>query len=244
MENYIFLGKTIFFPKSGILAVGDLHLGFEYKLQQSGLLVPEMQIEEIKKELAWTFTEIKKRKFKIKKIVFIGDIKHSFSYEWKEKNYFREIINFLKEYVKEKDIILIKGNHDTIDYSFSDKLKDYFIKDDLAFTHGHKMFPELLDEKIKTIIIGHLHPSIVLSEKSGIKKEKYKCFLVGKFKKKNIIILPSFLATIEGTTVNSLEYEYEDFFSIIPKKNIMNFNVYIVGEDEVYNFGKIKKLVN
>jgi uncharacterized protein len=241
-KNYQFFGKTIFFPKQGILAVGDLHLGFEYKLQQSGILVPEMQIEEIKEELEKIFAEIKEKNFKLKKIVFIGDIKHSFSYEWKEKNYFKEILNFLRKYVEDKNIILIKGNHDTIDYSFSDRLQDYFIEEDLAFTHGHKLFPEVFHKEIKTIIIGHLHPSIILSEKSGVKREKFKCFLVGKFKKKEIIILPSFLATVEGTTINSIEHEYEDYFSIIPQKNIINFDIYAIGEDEVFDFGKIKKL--
>ena len=244
MKDYIFFGKTIFFTKEGILAVGDLHLGFEYSLQQSGILVPEQQVEEIKQELKNIFGEIKNKKMKIKKIVFIGDIKHSFAYQWKEKNYFKEIIKFLSEFVAEKDIILIKGNHDTIDYSFSDKLKDYFISKDVAFCHGHKLFPEVFSEKIKTIVIGHLHPSIILSDKKNIKREKYKCFLVGKFKNKKIIILPSFLATTEGTTVNSVEYEYFDSFSIIPKKYLMNFEVFVVGEDKTFNFGKIKNLIH
>ncbi len=241
-QDYIFIGKTLFFPKKGILAVGDLHLGYEYRFQQSGILVPETQVKEIKDELRDTFNELKKRKLELKKIIFIGDIKHSFSYEWKEKNYFNEILRFLREYIDDKDIILIKGNHDTIDYSFSDRLQDYYIDHDIIFTHGHELFPEILDKKIKIIVMGHLHPSITLTEKSQIKKEKYKCFLIGKFKTKEVIILPSFLATTEGTSVNSLEYEYEDYFSIIPKKSLMNFDVYVIGEDESYHFGKIKNL--
>lgn len=240
-QGYLFLGKTIFFQKQGILAIGDLHLGFEYKLQQSGVLIPEMQIEEIKSELKKIFDEIKDKNLKLKKIIFLGDIKHSFSYEWKEKNYFKELLTFLEKYVKNKNIILIKGNHDTIDYSFADKLQDYFIIEDLAFTHGHKSFPEIFDEKIKTIVMGHLHPSVIISD--NIKREKYKCFLMGKYKTKNIIILPSFLATIEGTTINSMGYDYEDSFSIIPKKSLMNFNVYVWGEKENYSFGKIKKFL-
>lgn len=244
MKKSIFIGKTVFFPTEGILAIGDLHLGFDYSLQQSGLLVPEQQVEEIKEELKNIFGEIKNKKMKLKKIVFIGDIKHSFSYQWKEKNYFREIIKFLEKYIPEKNIILIKGNHDTIDYSFSDKLKDYFIYKNLAFCHGHKLFPKVFKEKIDTIVIGHLHPSITLSDKKNIKREKYKCFLVGKFKNKKIIILPSFLATTEGTTVNSMEYEYQDYFSIIPKKNLLNFDVFIVGEDKTYPFGKIRNLIH
>ncbi len=241
-QNYIFINKTLFFPKEGILAVGDLHLGFDYQIQQSGILVPEMQVGEIKKDFETIFEEIKQKGFSLKKIVFIGDVKHSFSYQWKEKNYFNEIISFLKNYVKDKDIILIKGNHDTIDYSFSDRLKDYYIQGELAFSHGHKLFSEIFNDKIKTIVIGHLHPSIILSDKQDIKREKYKCFLVGKFKNKKIIILPSFLATIEGTAVNNIENEYEDYFSIIPKKNLINFSVYVVGDKEVYSFGKIKHI--
>jgi len=243
-KDYIFLNKCLFFPEKGILVVGDLHLGFEYQLQQSGVLIPEQQVKEVIEELKAIFNEIKEKKFKLKKIVFIGDIKHSFSYEWKEKNYFNEVINFLKDYVKDKDIILIKGNHDTIDYSFSDKLQDYYISGDIAFCHGHELFMEVLDKKIKTIIMGHLHPSIIISDKQNIKREKYKCFLIGKFKQKEIIIMPSFLGTIEGTTINSLEYEYEDCFSIIPRKTLMTFEVYVVGEKEVYDFGKIKKLLD
>jgi uncharacterized protein len=243
-KSYMFFGKTLFFPEKGILAVGDLHLGFEYQLQQSGLIVPERQVKEVKEELKKTFDEIKEKGYKIKKIVFLGDIKHSFSYQWKEKNYFREITEFLKEYVPEKNIFLIKGNHDTIDYSFSDKLKDYFITGDIAFTHGHVLFPEVFNDKIKTVIMGHLHPSILLSDKQGIKREKYKCFLVGKFRKKELIIMPSFLATIEGTTVNAIPDNYEDYFSIIPKKDLMNFDVFIVGDKDIYDFGKIKKLTD
>lgn len=240
-KDYFFFNKTLFFPEKGILVIGDLHLGFEYQLQQSGVLVPERQVKEIIEELKAIFNEIKEKNFNLNKIVFIGDIKHSFSYEWKEKNYFNEVISFLKDYVKEKDIILIKGNHDTIDYSFSDKLQDYYIEEDIAFTHGHQLFSEVFEKNIKTIVIGHLHPSITLSDSQDIKSEKYKCFLIGKFKGKEMIILPSFLATIEGTTINSMDYEYENYFSIIPKKTLMNFEVYIVGEKEVYDFGKIKK---
>jgi len=243
-KNYIFINKCLFFPEKGILTIGDLHLGYEYQLQQSGVLVPEQQVKEVIEELKEIFKEIEEKGFKLKKVVFIGDIKHSFAYEWKEKNYFNEVINFLKGYIKDKDIILIKGNHDTIDYSFSDKLQDYYIDKDIAFCHGHELFMEILDKKVATIVMGHLHPSIILSDKQNIKREKYKCFLIGKFNKKEIIIMPSFLATIEGTTINSLEYEYEDYFSIIPRKNLMNFECYVVGEKEVYNFGKVKELLS
>ena len=54
--------------------------------------------------------------------------------------------------------------------------------------------------------------------------------------------MPSFLATIEGQTINNISEEYEDYFSIIPKKSLMNFKVYAVGENKVYGFGRVKEL--
>jgi hypothetical protein len=237
--DYEFINKTLFFPKQGILAVGDLHLGYEYALQQSGVVVPERQTKEVIAELDSVFEELGS---KIKKIVFLGDIKHSFSYEWKEKSYFNEVLEFLRARLPDKNIILIKGNHDTIDYSFRDKLKDYFIEGDLAFAHGDKTFPEIYDKSIKTLVIGHVHPSVLISDKPGIKREKYKCFLVGEFKGKETIIMPSFLATVEGQTVNEYENAYEDFFSIIPKNSLMNFKVFAIGDEEVLEFGRVKEI--
>ena len=240
--NYEFISKTLFFPEKGILVIGDLHLGYDYMIQQSGVLIPERQVKDIIEELRDIFKKIKESEKEIKKIIFIGDIKHSFSYEWKEKNFFNEVLNFLEKYFDKKDIIFIKGNHDTMDYSFG-KMKEYYIEDDIAFVHGDKSFLPVPDNKIKTIVMGHIHPSVIISEKKGVKKEKYKCFLVGKSKGKEVIILPSFLATIEGGTVNNFDEEYEDYFSIVPKKDLMKFLVFVVGEEKVYDFGKVSKLL-
>jgi uncharacterized protein len=241
MTEHIFFNKTLFFPEKGILAIGDLHLGFEYQLQQSGVLVPERQVKEIIEELKEIFKEIKEKNFNLNKIVFLGDIKHSFSYEWKEKNYFNEIISFLKEYVNEKDIILIKGNHDKMDYS-GKKMKNYLIKDRVCFVHGHMAFPEIYDKGVKTIVMGHLHPSVIISDKANVKREKFKCFLVGKFHDKKIIILPSFFETIEGTSVNDYGEDYQNYFSIVPKDVVMNSEIFVIGKDEIYDFGKVKNL--
>lgn len=242
MGEYEFIDKALFFPKKGILVIGDLHIGYDYMLQQSGVLIPERQVKEIFEDLKKIFAEIKNKNYKLKKIVFIGDIKHSFGYEQQEKNYFRKIMKFLEDYFKEKDIIFIKGNHDTIDYSFG-RMKNYYIQGDTAFTHGHELFLPVFNKKIKTIVMGHIHPSVILSDTPRIKREKYKCFLAGKYKNKEIIILPSFLATVEGTTINNLSEEYENYFSIIPKKSLLNFEIHVIGKDKIYNFGKIKNLV-
>ena len=239
-----FINETLFLPEKGILVVGDLHIGYDFMLRQSGVLIPERQINDTIERLEKIFEILKSEKKELKKIIFLGDIKHSFGFKFEEKRDFRKVLDFLEASFEKENIIFIKGNHDTIDYTFENRMKDFHIEEGIAFIHGHKTFLEIFGKNINTIVLGHLHPSIVLEENPGIKKEKYKCFLTGKYKNKNIFILPSFLSIIEGSRINDYSDErfYKDKkeFSIIPKKDLMKFKVHIVGENEIYSFGKVK----
>jgi len=85
--------------------------------------------------------------------------------------------------------------------------------------------------------MSHLHPTITLSDKQSTKKEKYKCFLVGRFKDKEVIVVPSFFSFIEGGNID----EYEKTFSLVPYSELENFEVYVVGEDWIVrDFGRFK----
>lgn len=239
--RYEFINKSVFFPQHGILAIGDLHIGYEHAMIKSGILLPENQVDEVIKDLRKIIEKIKSKRYQLRKIVFLGDIKHFFNYEWKEKFNFNLVLEFLRTYVKDSDIILIKGNHDKFDFS-GKAMKNYYFNKGIMFFHGHKNFPEVFAPRTETIVFGHLHPSIKLSDKVNIKREKYKCFLTGKYKRKEIIIVPSFLGIIEGTSVNDKEYEHEDF-SVIPHSAIREFNAHVVADDgEILNFGQVKKL--
>jgi hypothetical protein len=238
-SKYQFINEALFFPEKGILVFGDLHLGYDYQIQQSGILIPERQIENIKERLGKI---INKAKPKVNKIVFLGDISHSFGFEFEERDEFREIINFLSEKVSKENIILIKGNHDTMDYTFDKKIKPYHIGDGIAFLHGHESFPEIYGKNVNLIVSGHLHPSVILQESPGIKREMYKCFITGKTKGKSFIILPSFLRIAEGTPVNDYKEYYIESFAIIPRKDVLNAEVHVIGKDKIYRFGKVKEL--
>jgi len=241
-SDFVFIDKTVFFPEQGILAIGDLHIGYEHSIRASGIQIPETQLKDTIQNLKEIISEIKNKEYKLKKIIFLGDVKHYFGYEWKERFDFNQILDFLRDHVKDKDIVLIKGNHDKFDFS-GKKMKNYYFNKGLMFLHGHLSYSQIFEERVKTIIMGHLHPSITLSDKQNIKREKYKCFIVGKYEKKEVIILPSFLGVIEGTSINDLEYQRENF-SIIPYKNIKKFNVFVVNkEKEVLEFGKVEKLI-
>ena len=110
------------------------------------------------------------------------------------------------------------------------KVVDEYLVDDTLLVHGDK----LVETKAKSIIIGHEHPAISLKEKSKI--EKFKCFLKGKYKNKELIVMPSFNPLSYGSDILN-KGRFSPFL-----KDISNFEVFIVGDKEVLPFGKVKNL--
>ncbi|MEK6952204.1 MAG: metallophosphoesterase, partial [Nanoarchaeota archaeon] len=174
-----------------LLIIGDLHIGLEGTFLNQGVMLPVSQLDTIIKRLKKIM-----KKAKPKKIIINGDLKEEFgtisNQEWKDTT---KLINFLKE---KAELTLIKGNHDTILAPIAKKLntelKQRFDVDDLSIVHGDVLFKDLN----KIIIIGHQHPAISFKERPD---EKYKCFLVGKYKKSNLIVMPSFNPLIEGSDI-------------------------------------------
>lgn len=247
MDNrkYAFIGKTLFFPKENILAVGDMHLGYEEALRQRGLDVPIGQFKEMQAELEKTLDYVKARYGKTgeMRIVFLGDIKHYFGFMASEKESIKKLLSFLrKKGVDENRVIFIRGNHEKNDKS--GKFIDYYLVGDIAFVHGDREFIEIYAKEINLIVMGHLHPTVTLQDKMKIKREKYKCFLVGRYKKKDVVIVPSFLAATEGVSLSEFLDEKGYDYSIVPNKELENFEVFVasgVGE-EALSFGKLKKM--
>jgi putative SbcD/Mre11-related phosphoesterase len=222
------IGLGLWLKNQKVLILSDLHLGYEQNLHQKGILLPKFQLEEILNSLQQIFQKVKPQT-----IVINGDFKHEFaSVSKQEWNDALKVIDYLQKQTKK--IILIRGNHDTIIEPIALRkniriMQEYKLED-ISILHGDK----IIDTDAKTIIIGHEHPAVSLTDKS--KTEKYKCFLKGKWNKQNLIVMPSFNPLLEGTNVLKQT-------TLSPYlKEIENFEVYVVGEDEVFNLGKIKKL--
>lgn len=223
--KYKFIGKTLLI--NGTLVIGDVHLGYEESLNQSGVLIPRHQFEETIRDIKKIFEKLENKE-KINEIVILGDLKHEFSrvseQEW------NDVFRFL-EYLLAKcgKIVVVKGQHDTMLAPILAKFPainfvGQYIAGEVAFVHGDEEIK--FGKEVKTIVKGDLHPAITIRE--GAKHETFKCFLVGKSGGQEIIILPSFLPIVEGTDVR----EYFEF---------SNYEVFIVG-DEVYDFGKVKNI--
>lgn len=213
-----------------ILILADIHMGYEEALNKQGLLVPRLQFKETEKRIKNIL-----EKTNPKKIIINGDLKHEFGTisetEW------RHTLKIL-DLFKNKEIILIKGNHDTILGPIANKknliIKDYYKIDNIFICHGDKILDNIAFSTSKIIIMGHEHPAITIGTKT--RKEIYKCFLKGKFNKKILIIQPSLNLVTEGTDILK-----EELLSPFLHQNLNNFNIYIVS-DKVYDFGKLFQL--
>ncbi|MFH1053853.1 MAG: metallophosphoesterase [Candidatus Woesearchaeota archaeon] len=239
-EDIELFDLAIYLIDKNILIISDTHIGFEEALNKQGLLVPRFQFKDIIIRLEKIFNKInsKYKNDDFDKIIINGDIKHEFGKisetEWRNT---LKLIDFLLK--KTNKILLIKGNHDTILGPIAKKREvkvvEEFISGDILVLHGDKIPKNLSKTKdIKTIIIGHEHPAITLEEMGRM--EIYKCFLLGKFKDKNLIVQPSFNLVTEGTDI--LRQNLLSPFL----KDIKEFRILVAGE-KIYDFGKVKDLI-
>lgn len=209
-----------------VLVISDLHIGFEEYLNKKGVLVPLNQFKDL-------YVQIKElMKLEPEIVVINGDLKHEFgeisNQEWRDT---LKIIDLISQNAKE--IILVKGNHDTILGPIARKrsieIVESFRYKDILFVHGDKE----IETDAGTRVIGHIHPSVFLKE--GNRVERYKCFLKGQYKGKNLIVMPAFSLLREGTDVITSE------FSSPYINDLKDFEVFVVG-DKVYYFGDVSNL--
>lgn len=216
----------LYLPNHKALIFGDLHIGFEEALNKQGVLVPKIMFKE-------TVTRLQKilKAAKPELVIINGDIKHEFSrisrQEWDDVNKILDIIS-----THAKEIIIVKGNHDNILEPILKKrgiklVPDYNLKD-FFITHGNKVRKEPKNTKI--IVIGDVHPALGIKE--GARMEKFKCFLFGRYKGKDLIIMPSINPASAGSDVERDKIASPYF------NDAVDLEAYVVA-DKVYYFGKI-----
>lgn len=224
-EKIEMIDLCLYLRKEKILVIGDLHIGLEEALQKQGFFIPRFDVNEVIKRLKNIFSKVG-----VKKIILIGDVKHEFGtisdQEWRDT---LKVLDFLLE---KCEVVLIKGNHDTILGPISKKrnleIVEKYKINNILFVHGDK----IIDERSEVIVIGHEHPAISFKSRP---EEKFKCFLFGSYKRSKLIVMPSFSFLNEGSDVTK-----EKILSPYIK-NIKNFRVYVV-EGRVRDFGFVKDL--
>ncbi|MFH0870217.1 MAG: metallophosphoesterase [archaeon] len=232
LPNIRIVGLALFLEKERTLVVGDLHIGYEEALNRGGLLVPRVYFKEMMQNLEKIMREVKPEL-----IVLLGDVKHEFGtisrQEWKDA------LSLLDYLTAKTRVVILKGNHDKILGPIARRkeveLRESLSIGDVLLCHGDKLMPvkSAVFKKAKTMIIGHEHPAIGIRDSARI--ERYKCFLRGKYGRKNLIVVPSFNFVTEGTDV--LQEKLLSPFL----KNLDDFEAFVVA-DKTYAFGKIGKM--
>ena len=186
-----------------LVVISDLHLGLEGGMTSKGSYVPEFQLDELVEDLE----EIRKRT-EASRLLVNGDLKNEFRTSlYSEKSEIREFIEKAEGLFDE--LILIEGNHDTfIESTVEEKgyrLEKCHLEDEILFTHGHISLEELkVEDKFKTVVIGHEHPALELKDDVGV-KEKIDCFLYGENSDgKALIVMPAFSTISNGSGVNNM----------------------------------------
>jgi uncharacterized protein len=230
MDNNMVLGHCGCFLKvQKVLVIADLHIGLEESLNRQGILMPRFQFEDILRNLH------KLLEHRPKTVVLAGDIKHEFGnispQEWRDT---LKVIDLLS---KDAKVVLVKGNHDTFLGPVAKKrdlaIADHFSVDGYYVCHGDEIPKDREFGKARTVIIGHKHPAITL--KSGPRAESYKCYLWGKYRKKNLLVLPSMSLITEGTDI--LTGTFNSPFVT----DVSGFRV-LVSDGKLYDFGLVKDL--
>jgi putative SbcD/Mre11-related phosphoesterase len=185
---------ALYHPEMDLIVISDIHLGLEGSMTSKGSYIPKFQLDDMKEEL-----EQLKNEKEVDRILVNGDLKNQFSTSYTEKKEIEDFLEFLDENFQE--VILIKGNHDTILDNTADKygldLKEKYRENGVLFVHGH----EEVNEDYDILVIGHEHPALALKDEVGV-KEKIPCLLYGETGKGKIIVMPAYSKIANGSEIN------------------------------------------
>ncbi|MCL4379381.1 MAG: metallophosphoesterase [Candidatus Marsarchaeota archaeon] len=232
-------GLPVIFIKSiDSLVIADPHLGYEGVMAKKGVLIPKVNLKHI-----CTILDRAIKATKAKTLIVDGDIKNEFStVDEEEFNELYDFINFAKE--RQVSLVLIKGNHDNFVERYRDafKLQIYGQEADIGgylFFHGEEL-PIGMNDGTKMLVMGHEHPAISIFNEVG-KREKLRCFLYGKFKGKDILVLPAINYFASGTDINAVP-EDELLAPIFERLPVGEMRAIAIGYGSTIDFGTISEL--
>jgi len=144
---------------SASIVVADIHLGYEDALASTGVFLPRIQLRNAIRTLSEALESLPWPA----KVVINGDLKHVFEkLTRQERAEIARLGRWLSTDSRVKEVIVVRGNHDTFVAPLLRDLGFELVEDCLELTsflavsHGHRIPSCDFD----TILIGHEHPAI------------------------------------------------------------------------------------
>ena len=193
--------------KEKVVCIADLHLGYELELIDSGFNIPDQT-----SRIAESIVGIEEGD----RLIILGDVKHTIPYTTRfESIRLSRFFKLLQE--RYSAITVVTGNHDgALRKSLPKDVEIVPAKGlsiaSIGFSHGHS-WPSEEVMGSRTLIIGHIHPSLRLRDRLGA-KNSLKCWLRGTIHKKPLckryreigisetVIMPAYNPLLTGTAVN------------------------------------------
>ncbi len=226
----------IYIKSISALAIADLHLGYEAAMAKKGVFIPKVNLKHLIDMLMKAFEGRR-----VKELIIVGDVKNEFSGVLSDEvNELAEISRLASSFGS--SITVVKGNHD----NFIDRVSrgtgisvcDSKRSGEYIFAHGDKKNEP---NGAEMIIIGHEHPSIGISGQSG-RIEHIRCFLVGRYGKANMIVLPASGYFETGSDVNTNKGRI--LSPMISATEMRKMHAIAVGYGSTIDFGSVSDLTN
>lgn len=221
--------KAVFIPEENLVAVSDLHIGFEIELGRHGIFVPDQgpvflsRISGILKKTG------------AKRVLLLGDVKHSFA----SPTFLEEekVVSFLGKLSGLARVEVVPGNHDggignVLPKGVRLRKSSGALIGSTGFFHGHSWPDEKLVNSAKTLVFSHIHPSIALMDSlGGFHKEP--CYLTGLLSRRRLaenykkvpkklpraFVLPAFNTLLGGAIVQDLDFSL-GFWKCIDRESL------------------------
>ncbi len=248
-SDLVLLENAVYLPTVDTVIISDLQLGHEQQLRDLGSNILYEQGLQMIGLLETLIDQVK-----AKRLVINGDLKHEFGHISAQERH--DIIRLLKAFKDKVEVVVVRGNHDTLTEVLTKEvgveMSDSWSDGGFYAVHGHDL-PDEEDPVYKeahTVVIGHVHPAVRIDD--GVRAERYKCFLIGQYGKKRLVVLPSFSTIVEGSDIlkvasnspflqgarNSPGRIPAQGFRGTPRDSS---NVYVLA-DEIRAFGKVSEL--
>ncbi len=243
-EGLEFVDLALYVPTYQALIIADVHLGFEEALHEEGTLVPRGHFRQLMERLERILAHVGiDPERPLEQLIINGDLSHRFGFlsapEWKET---REFLQRVREI--SRHVVIIEGNHDAhLNVVTEDlggiQVARFYKLGHLLFIHGDSA-PDPLPSHTKMILMGHEHPAVGLRDSVTGRIELYKCFLVGCYHNRRLVVLPSFNPWVQGTDLT----RERCLSPLLSEEALGAFEVYPVSDEgSVYRFGLLEHIM-
>ena len=238
-----FIREGLYVPSARTLALADVHLGWEETLHDEGTLVPRGHLRAVLERLEGIVRTLDGRA-RLERVVVNGDLRHRFGpwtrQAWREAQEFLDCLQAVAS-----EVVLVEGNHDEGSLAaLAERREGVLVRkeygvDGLWFIHGDRA-PEAVPEGVEAIVIGHEHPAVGLRDPVTGRVETFKCFLVGRYRGRTLVVQPA----LNPWTLGSDLLREEPLSPLLAEGVLEGCRVYPLGDDgTVLSFGPFRRLL-